>query len=275
MKPELEPTAVDWSRARALLADLKSAVRRSLATKCLLGKTLTEIQKQLGFTHGSQVRFSPRTQTAFMGENAKTWGDWCKDELGISHDTAGRYIRCFEAICRRAKDRPDIRRLLQTPTEKLNGDEITALAARASFLVCDETETSLLAELKHLKDQEPKKRKTAEAKAKEQQDLTQIAARVIFGDAHKHYKKLKSELQAVFSDALGKAILGDLDVLPDDPKAVSLVGIRDHFSELVNDIESDLKTLVRTLDVEIKKRLPDAAKRLKSPTKKAPTKSKR
>lgn len=265
--PAETPETPDWSRARDLLADLKSHVRRTLATKVLLGKTLVEIQKKLGFTHGSQVRFSPSAQIAHLGESARTWGDWCDEKLGISHQTAGRYIRCFEAVCRRAKDRPDILRLLETPTEKLDSDEISALAARAGFLVCNETETSLLAELKHLKDQEPKKRKSRETQDQEKQGLNQHAAKAVFAAATKHYEDFKRDMKAVFSETVGQAVLGHLNVLPAAPGEVSLVGIRERFSELINDCESDMKALVRLLDVEIEKRLPTAAKRLKAPTK--------
>ncbi|RYG95365.1 MAG: hypothetical protein EON58_14310, partial [Alphaproteobacteria bacterium] len=91
----------DWTRAKGLLAELKSATRRSLSAQVLLGKELRFLKKKMGFQRGDADRFSSKPAQCGFGdfqrvtenETPKTWEKWCQAELGISDDTADRYLR--------------------------------------------------------------------------------------------------------------------------------------------------------------------------------------
>lgn len=265
--PTVTPAAVDWSRAQALLADLKSAVRRSLAAKVLLGKELEAIQKKLGFTRGDASRFSPRFQIESLGESGPTWDDWCKAELDISAPTAWRYIKCFLAVKAKAKERPETLRLLETPSEKLKSDELSALAARAGQLVCFETETSLIKELQELRDQSRGKKPTKDEQEKEDGDKVKTGTDLIFGSVHDSFKKFKSDVRAALKTSIGEALRERLPLRPMEGAPLSLVQIRDDIKAKVQDVETDLNALVRSMDKQIEKLLRDEADRSKQLTK--------
>jgi hypothetical protein len=268
MKSPVEtPAAVDWSRAMALLADLKTAVRRSLAAKVLLGKELEANQKKLGFTRGDARRFSPKPQIAVLGETGPTWGDWCKAELGISDDTAGRYIKCFLAVKAKAKDHAETLRLLETPSEKLRSDELAALAARAGQLVCFETESSLIKELQELRDQTRGKKPSKDDQEKEERRKDQTAADLIFGGIQDSFKKFKTDVRAAFKTSIGEALRKRLPVRPKEGEPLSLVKIRDDIKAKVQDVETDLNALVQSMDRQIEKLIRDEDERNKQLTK--------
>jgi hypothetical protein len=265
--PTETPTAVDCSRALALLADLKSAVRRSLAAKVLVGKELEAIQKKLGFRRGDASRFFPKTAVAVLGESGPTWGDWCKANLGISDDTAARYQKCFLAVKAKAKDHPETLRLLETPSEKLKGDELAALAARAGQLVCFETETALIKELHEIRDQQRGKKPSKDDQEKEQRAKVHTTADLIFGGIRDNYKKFKTDVRAAFQKSLGMAVQEKLPVRSKNDGELTLEKIRDDLKEMVLDVETDLKALVLILDKQIEKTPPDATGQSKPTTK--------
>jgi hypothetical protein len=264
--PTETPAAVDCSRLRARLADLKSSLRNTVANMVLAGKEAKDIQKRLGFTHGDANRFSPRRQVVVLGESQPTWDDWCKAELGISSATVGRYIKCFEAVKRRAarEQHSEILRLLETPSEKLKCDELAALAARVGHLVCDETESSLISEYREL--DKPKK-KTKADQEKEDGDKVQRAADLIFGGIDESFKKFKADVRSAFKESIGEAIQERLPLRPKEGEPLSLVQIRDDIKAKVRDVETDLKALVLSMDRQIEKLLRDEAEQSKQLTK--------
>ncbi len=158
MKAQPQQTAVDWSRAKGLLADLKSHVRRSLAAQVLIGKELASLKKKLGFTHGGARRGSSRQ----IGD-LKSWSELTSAELGIPDRTADRWIQCFESATARAKARRNKARrennadelitwelacrLLTIPADELDGKELEQLAECVGRIVDHDSQADLLDEL--------------------------------------------------------------------------------------------------------------------------------
>lgn len=160
MKPQ--QITVDWTRAKGLLADLKSHVRRSLSAQVLIGKELASLKKRLGFTRGGDRRGSNPQCVGLIGKPG-TWEELCKSELGISDQTATRWIACFESATERAKARRNKARrennadelitwelacrLLTIPAEELDGKELVQLAECVGRLVDHDSQANLLEEL--------------------------------------------------------------------------------------------------------------------------------
>ena len=142
--PDLKP---EWSRARDLLADLKSATRRSLSAQVLLGKELKRHKNRLGARRGAH-KGGPLGQ---FGPMEKTWENLCKEELDLPKKTADRYIQCYEAALKLAKDckseEPEACLLLEVPAAALSGDEVEKLAKYIDQLVYHDTQAGLLEEL--------------------------------------------------------------------------------------------------------------------------------
>ncbi len=130
-----QTTKSEWARAKGLLADLRAAARNSVAAQILLGKELSLLKRNLGF-EGSGRRPKEKPQLAVFVRN---WEQWCQEELGISSDTADRYIACFRYALERAKvqksKEPEAFRLLETPSAELTGDELGLLAGHVGRLV--------------------------------------------------------------------------------------------------------------------------------------------
>lgn len=142
----------DWTRARGLLVELKSAVRRSLSAQVLLGKELFGLKRRLGYL-GKGANRGPEGQFVVTG---KSWDQICREELGICSKTADRWIDCYDVALTRAKARkakePEAARLLMIPAAELTGDELEGLAACVDRLVKHDTQADLLYELGILKD---------------------------------------------------------------------------------------------------------------------------
>lgn len=165
MKAKPAQITVDWSRAKGLLADLKSHVRRSLAAQVLIGKELACLKKKLGFTRGGDRYGSngPNPQCVGLVGKPGTWEELCKSELGISDQTATRWIRCFESATERAKARRNKARrennadelitwelacrLLTIPADELDGKELEQLAECVGRIVDHDSQADLLDEL--------------------------------------------------------------------------------------------------------------------------------
>ncbi|MGL4398815.1 MAG: hypothetical protein ACRCXD_03010 [Luteolibacter sp.] len=134
----------DWSRARDLLAGMRSHARRRLTSQILLGKELLELKTRLGYI-GANARRGPERQ--FVSPGKKTWKQWCLDELKISWKTADRYIVRFEKAAEFARTLPQAGNILFAPTAELSGDEIDTLSEFVEQLVDDMTAASLRIEL--------------------------------------------------------------------------------------------------------------------------------
>lgn len=88
-----------WESARQILTGIQQALRVSLAGQVLLGQELSNLKKDLGFTHGAN-KGGPSGQFV---HTERTWSEWVKTELGISYKTADRMILMFEAAKARVK----------------------------------------------------------------------------------------------------------------------------------------------------------------------------
>ena len=100
MKSPIEtPAAVDWSRARALLGNLESAVRLSLVLQILVGREADSLKGALGFAGKGNNR-GPEGQFVLT---VKSWNQWCLEELKVSSKTVDRWIGCYHGAVERAK----------------------------------------------------------------------------------------------------------------------------------------------------------------------------
>lgn len=221
----------EWSRVRGLLADLKSATRRSLSAQVLLGKELLNLKRKLGFA-GSGRRLIEKPQAAVFVRESRTWKAWCEAELGISDDTANRYIACFESALKRAKSRnakePEACRLLEIPSAELTGDELERLAACIDRLVDSETQVGLLEELGIVKPsnklaggdtsafQNPPRQMTLEEWAKES-----------FQQIPREFDKLEREIFRVKDAPEYRLLLQELPIDSPEDGATSLMGIKE------------------------------------------------
>lgn len=145
-KQQTTSPSPDWTRAKGLLSELQSAVRRSLSAQVLLGKELAAIKKRLGFQGSGRREKENGHDVAFL-----SWDQWCQKELEICSRTANRWIQCFEVALKRAKVRkrkePQAARLLEIPADELTGDELEQLAQMVQGLVAGDTQAGLLEEL--------------------------------------------------------------------------------------------------------------------------------
>ncbi len=172
MKPKIDPSTVNWTRAKALHSDLKSHARRSLAGQILLGKELVSLKKKLGFTRGGDRYGSngPNGHCVRLVGNAATWEELCISELGVSDRTVRRWIQCFQTALERSRRNlksakggearklwNDACRLLEIPADELTGSELEELSLIVEQVAADETQASLLADLgKEKSNQVPK-----------------------------------------------------------------------------------------------------------------------
>ena len=218
----------EWSRARGLLTDLKSATRRSLSAQVLLGKELLLLKKKLGF-EGSGRRPKEKPQSVAFVRN---WNQWCNEELGISDETGNRWIACFEAALKRAKARkskePEAHRLLEIPSAELTGDELEKLAGCVDRLVDSETQAGLLEELGIVKPsnklaggdtsafQNPPRQMTLEEWAKES-----------FQQIPREFDKLEREIFRVKDAPEYRLLLQELPIDSPEDGATSLMGIKE------------------------------------------------
>lgn len=243
------PAAPDWSRAKGLLADLNSAVRRSLSAQVLLGKELATIKARLGFTHGRN-RWTPQIAVS------RNWGEWCTAELGISDDTANRWIRCFEAALKKAKARkskePKACRLLEIPADELNGDELAALAELIQGLVVGETQAGLLEELRIVK---PSNTTPGGNTSNNSGNGTQAAFEQmvfdLFSEITSGFGQLEKKIFRGRSRAEFQAMLEWIPLASDDKDAPSLYAIRD---SLLGVLDGELPKMIEAVESTIKEK---------------------
>lgn len=242
----------EWSRARGLLADLKSAARRSLSAQILLGKELLLLKKKLGFV-GSGRRPKEKPQVAVIVRN---WDQWCRSELGISADTGDRYIACFDYALSRAKacktNEPEAFRLLVTPAAELTGDELDSLAAHVGRLVKWDgaaerplTQAQILEELGIVK---PSKKleggDTSAFKKGDRQMTLEEWAKESFEQIPMKFDDLESEILRIKGSPLYAEVLTSLEL--DSPDAVaSLVGIKESLQSVLDKAKACLERVLK------------------------------
>lgn len=253
--------APDWTRAKSLLSELQSAVRRSLSAQVLLGKELRTIKKRLGFILGRN-QWVPQTAAP------TSWGEWCKAELGISNDTADRWIRCYEGALTRAKARkarePQACRLLEIPADELTGDEIEELARLVDGLVDGDTQAGLLAELRIVK---PANKlpgdDTSQSKNGVQKTLNQMVFD-LFSEITKGFGELEREIYRGRKREVFHAALETLPLASEVEGAPCLYAIRDALRGVLDgELPKMIEAVERRIQEKEKPGMPAKTRRVK------------
>lgn len=137
---------IDWTRAKDLLAGMRSHSRRRLASQILLGKEIRQIKQNAGIYGPGGDRRS-KVQVGPLKSEERAWNGLCRQGLGISRQTANRYITRFEKAAEFARTLPKAGNILLVPTAELAGDEVEKLADFVEKLVDQMTQAALLIEL--------------------------------------------------------------------------------------------------------------------------------
>ena len=256
------PAAPDWTRAKGLLADLKSSARRALAAQVLLGKELATCKCRLGFIQGRHVI------SRQIGESSKNWDQWCQSELQIPARTTDRWIQCFFAALKRAKARkskePEACRLLEIPAAELTGDELEALAKHVGRLVDHDTQAGLLEELGIVKNTKLEGGATKSAKKDHAQMTLQDWATEIFSRIPREFAELEREIFRVKDAPDYRILLQELPIdSPEDGKT-SLRGIKECLERVLS---GGLAKVLQDVDSAIEAKMhgtPPKRKRRKS-----------
>jgi hypothetical protein len=250
MKAKSQQITVDWSRAKALHEALKAHGRRFLVNRILLGKELASLKKKLGFSHGSQSRFSPSPHGVDLEGKPRTWEGWCLLELGISDETARRWIHCFDEAKKRAANSgnkakfPQAARLLQRPAAEMTDGEIDELAACVERLL-DKDEVITQRDL--LKDMGVKKEMPDSSKNKDgaapnsKPDPLTVLTPDYFADIHKKLQGVSKEILRTREYTNYKFILDELPITTDQKGGLSLQSIKGNL-EIILESHEELLT---------------------------------
>jgi hypothetical protein len=210
-----------------LLAELKSATRRSLSAQILLGKELSSLKRKLGFL-GSGRREKESRQIG----DFKSWDQYCQGELGIPDRTADRYVQCYEAALKRAKVRksnePEACRLLEIPAAELTGDELERLATCVDRLVDQDTQAGLLEELGIVKPSKKLEGGDTSAAAKPARHMTMGEwATETFQRIPREFDELERSIFRIKDAPDYRILLQELDLDSPEDGAISLMGIKE------------------------------------------------
>lgn len=244
-----ESTGPDWTRARDILAGIKTALRLSLAGQILLGQELLTIKMELGFL-GSGRREKPHSEV-FKCLN-RTWEQWCKSELGISDQTADRKIEIYQAAKARVHKlggQPKLLGLLESHPAKIGEEDHKLLSGMVDKLVWGETQKSLMEELHLVKASKALEGgDTSGAKKKPEAEVIQQLAFAFFAPP---FEKLADSVRKLGSLRIKQdysAYLHQLEIASEDPKALTLTSLRD---TLTAALTGDLKTTLAEVEAAI------------------------
>ena len=251
MKAKTQQTAVDWSRAKALHEALKAHGRRFLVNRILLGKELEAIRKQLGFSHGSQSRFSPSPHGVDLDGKPRTWEGWCLQELGISDETARRWIHCFEKAKEKAANSgnkakfPQAARLLQMPSAEMTDSKIDELADCVERLLDEDavvTQRDLLEDIgvRKQKRQESPKNKDGAAPNPEK-DLLALLTPAYFTGIVEKLQGVSKEIIKTREYPNYKCALNELPRIAREKGEISLQSLKDSL-EIIKESHEELLT---------------------------------
>lgn len=166
----IDPMAPTGSvlRLRQYVSTAQHLMKASLAMQVMAGFELSELKRlspyrqgrkpvagkkpqRAGFSNGSPD-FPVVTKDAGPNfENAATWEEWLHAEIGISADTAGRWMAMADAARTRLR-RLDgfgdlVRDLMERPITALSGPELELLESAVKKLTDGRTQMDFLAEL--------------------------------------------------------------------------------------------------------------------------------
>lgn len=228
---------------------MRSHARRRLAGQILLGKEIFEIKLKAGICGAGGDRRS-KVQVGPLKTEEKAWNALCRKELGISRQTANRYIVRFEKAAEFAKTLPEAGNILFADSGKLTGKEIETLAEFVEKLVDEMTKSALLIELGikvELDDEDDQDGETTGGSGDFQESLEQEAL-IFFASLPRKIAAMKKAI-APFRD-YGKYHLF-LHKLPlDDGRdgKPSLMGIKEGLEAIlkagISDVLSDLSEAI-------------------------------
>ncbi|MGJ8674030.1 hypothetical protein [Rubritalea sp.] len=137
--PEVQHPDI-WSRAKQYATAAKRFARASVACQVMLGFELTELKKELGYTQGrkSSKKKNP-TESVFS-----TWSEHCKAELGITDDTARKYINMAEGAKRRLKSCYNNLPLLDKPVTEFSDEQLELLDKAVRKITDGQTQSQFL-----------------------------------------------------------------------------------------------------------------------------------
>lgn len=132
-----------WQDARTLLDQFKSHALMSVAAKVCLGLTLSQLKEKEGYRHGGRAP-----------EGKITWQELLQKELGISEETARRFILAGDAVrlkLNKIGGSQHLIGLLDKPVQSLSKADAEALQAAIRTATDGESMTSLLQTFKLIK----------------------------------------------------------------------------------------------------------------------------
>ena len=144
-----EIITADWQSARNLWIAAKAHARASVASQIMLGWELSQIKKDLGFTHGGRHGKA----SSHDGSLKLTWANHLKSELGISKSTAHRFIEMAEGAKQKIKSlKPAATlNLIDTPLSDYSDEQHSTLKELVNESTNGETQASFLREIRAAK----------------------------------------------------------------------------------------------------------------------------
>lgn len=225
-----------WQPARDYYSAAQRFLKASVACQVMLGFELVNLKKNLGYIQGGKRKKQKAHDALFA-----SFEEHVKAEIGISKDTARRFINMSEAVKRRLKSCYKNLPLLEKPITEYTDDELKILDKAVELATDGETQKSLLIEWKIAKkpqgsaceggdttsddddeeDEEPTMQQLAFALfASPLQDLCNLRT-------HGDYEKA----------------LSALPLNSDDPDEPSLIAMKQNTEGLLNDINQALEKL--------------------------------
>lgn len=243
-------TGPDWSRARRMLADIKTLVRLTIGGQILFGRELQTLKIELGFAgRGGDRRSKPNARV--WKSDTRTWQQWCESELGISVQGADNFIACFEAAKLKLKDGGDTKllTLMQTHPAKLSEKQCTALALMVDKIHWADTQRELLESLRIFKLKDTSGIGGSTSKTKPEKTAQQLAFAFFGGVEETLAEAAKAAENArLFKDF--KRYLATLPLVCTEKGQVSLSSLEASYAALV---EGDAaKTLAAIRDMKAK-----------------------
>jgi hypothetical protein len=215
-----------WDDARHLLDQFKGHALMTVAAKVCLGITLQQLKEKEGYR--------PGVNTADCGIS---WPDLVKKELGISDDTARRFILAAAAVkAKIAKigGSPRLLSLLDQPVQSLSKGDAAALQDAIRTATDGESLTSILQEFKLIKCPPPLPDHSAGGSApRTQKSEEQLAWDFAGGDVISELNKVRTGSK--FHHALHSMPLSKTETVP--------FGLIDYVTELREAYEAAEKVL--------------------------------
>lgn len=194
-----------WQDARTLLDQFKSHALMTVAAKVCLGLTLSQLKEKEGYRHGGRTP-----------EGKPTWQELLQKELGISEETARRFILAGDAVrlkLNKIGGSQHLIGLLDKPVQSLSKADAEALQAAIRTATDGESMTSLLQTFKLIKCPPPAPDPSAGGSAaRTQQTAEQLAWSFAGGDVISALHKVRSG--GKFHHALHALPLSATDTVP-------------------------------------------------------------